>query len=115
MGFSAPLAAWLRGSLRDWAEALLAPERLKREGYFAAETVRGAWTDVLRGRGSVTATWAALMFQSWLDARAAGFPLSRGGKEDRTLTKRGYPQKVTRALHRRHRGSDSTGYAEDWE
>src|SRR3546814_11522345 len=31
-GFSLPLADWLRGPLREWAQALLDPARLTREG-----------------------------------------------------------------------------------
>ncbi|MGE8636930.1 MAG: asparagine synthase (glutamine-hydrolyzing), partial [Achromobacter piechaudii] len=32
-GFAVPLAAWLRGPLREWADALLDPARLRQEGW----------------------------------------------------------------------------------
>jgi asparagine synthase (glutamine-hydrolysing) len=67
-GFSIPLAAWLRGPLRDWAEALLSEQRLKTEGYFDAKTIRMAWHAHLNGRADHSARlWGVLMFQAWLE------------------------------------------------
>ena len=34
-GFGIPIGLWLRGPMRDWAEALLAPEALARTGLMA--------------------------------------------------------------------------------
>ncbi len=65
-GFSVPLDQWLRGPLRDWAEALLDETSLKREGYLDSKLVRRTWTDYLAGRGNAgQAIWGVLMFQSW--------------------------------------------------
>ncbi|HSV30673.1 MAG TPA: asparagine synthase (glutamine-hydrolyzing) [Atribacteraceae bacterium] len=67
MGFAVPLASWLRGPLRDWAEDLLAEERLKREGYFRPEPVRQVWRDHLTGKSpGQHQLWCVLMFEAWL-------------------------------------------------
>lgn len=71
MGFSMPIADWLRGPLRDWADDLIAEGRLKREGYFKVSAVRGAWREHLDGRRNRHyELWDVLMFQSWLSAGA---------------------------------------------
>ncbi len=67
-GFSIPLAAWLRGPLRDWADALLDESRLRREGYFYPAPVRQAWRLHLEGKQDSSARlWSVLMFQAWLE------------------------------------------------
>ena len=68
MGFSVPLDTWLRGPLRDWAEALLAPERLAREGIFEPATVRRAWDGFKSGEGrSAHGLWNILVYQAWAE------------------------------------------------
>lgn len=64
-GFGCPLLAWLRGPLRDWAEGLLAPDRLRREGWLNADAVARMWKDALAGKVYVDGIWSALMFQGW--------------------------------------------------
>lgn len=72
MGFGIPLDRWLRGPLREWAEALLAEDRLRREGYLDPESVRHAWNMHLRGEASYGyRLWSVLMFQAWLEEEAA--------------------------------------------
>ncbi|MEK7765068.1 MAG: asparagine synthase C-terminal domain-containing protein, partial [bacterium] len=69
-GFGVPVGAWLRGPLRDWAEALLDEPRLAREGWLAPAPVRRIWADHLAGRADGTARlWPVLMFQAWLDTQ----------------------------------------------
>jgi asparagine synthase (glutamine-hydrolysing) len=67
-GFSIPLAAWLRGPLRDWAEALLNEQRLKAEGYLNPAPIRKAWLEHVQGKADhATRLWGVLMFQAWLE------------------------------------------------
>jgi asparagine synthase (glutamine-hydrolysing) len=72
-GFGIPLAEWLRGLLRDWAESLLDAGRLRQEGYFHPAPVRLRWQEHLSGRHNWEySLWSVLMFQAWLEARQAG-------------------------------------------
>lgn len=67
-GFSIPLGQWLRGPLRDWAEALLDETRLKREGYFHASPIRRLWKEHQNcKRDNSLRLWSILMFQAWLE------------------------------------------------
>lgn len=63
-GFSLPIGSWLRGSLRDWAEHLLAPAALKDT--FNPVPIRKLWDNHLKGRADHRdELWAILMFESW--------------------------------------------------
>ena len=65
MGVAVPLAAWLRGPLRDWAEDLLDPARLGG-GLIDTAAVRALWTEHLSGRRNrAYALWTILMYEAW--------------------------------------------------
>jgi len=67
-GFSVPIADWLRGPLKKWAEELLNESRLQREGYFNAKLIREVWSNHISGRRNEQhRLWNILMFQSWLE------------------------------------------------
>ncbi|MBN6731655.1 asparagine synthase (glutamine-hydrolyzing) [Burkholderia multivorans] len=71
-GFCAPIDHWLRGALRDWADALLQPSRLRDEGFFDAAAVERLWRQHQTGRMNWQhQLWTVLMFQAWLDAQRA--------------------------------------------
>lgn len=72
MGFALPVGSWLRGPLRDWAEALLDERRLREEGFFDPAPIRRMWTMHQSRQADLQYhLWDVLMFQSWLEDRSA--------------------------------------------
>jgi asparagine synthase (glutamine-hydrolysing) len=83
-GFGIPLGAWLRGPLRDWAEALLDERRLREEGYLDPAPIRAAWAQHLAGtHPREHALWTVLMFQAWLQSREGAPAGERHGLQRR--------------------------------
>jgi asparagine synthase (glutamine-hydrolysing) len=67
-GFAVPVADWLRGPLKPWAEQLLLPERLAKEGIFDHQHISQMWLEHQSGkRNWQYHLWDILMFQSWYE------------------------------------------------
>lgn len=70
-GFAAPIGRWLRGGLRDWAEAALSEAALRDSGLLNVEVIQRLWAEHLTGKkDNETALWNVLMFQGWQQGRA---------------------------------------------
>lgn len=71
MGFGVPMAAWLRGPLREWADALLDPAAMRAQGYLDVPKVQRKWAEHRSGqRDWQYHLWGILMFQAWLQAQS---------------------------------------------
>ncbi|PBC07690.1 asparagine synthase (glutamine-hydrolyzing) [Mesorhizobium sp. WSM3859] len=65
-GFDVPIAVWLRGPLRIWANDLIAGMRNSGDRIFDLAKVDARWRDHLEGRHDHSRElWPALMFQGW--------------------------------------------------
>ena len=63
-GFGMPMSLWLRGPLRDWAEALLTSVDLESAG-LREGVVREVWKDHLSGNDRLSEIWTVLMYRQW--------------------------------------------------
>jgi asparagine synthase (glutamine-hydrolysing) len=67
-GFMVPLDDWLRGPLRGWIDDLVAPDALRRDGFFDADVIGARWRDHRNRQWDWGyALWNVAMFQSWLE------------------------------------------------
>lgn len=70
MGFGAPVGQWLRGPLKDWAEDLLNPSKIKNQSYLDSVIVQNLWKQHQSGwRNHSDILWSILMFQDFLQTR----------------------------------------------
>jgi asparagine synthase (glutamine-hydrolysing) len=67
-GFSVPIGTWLHGPLKEWAEDLINPDKLRNQGFFVHEQVQTKWIEHQdEKRDWSSQLWGVLMFQAWLD------------------------------------------------
>jgi asparagine synthase (glutamine-hydrolysing) len=65
-GFAVPLGEWLRGPLRDWAEAMLNERRLREAGLLNHSMVGRIWKEHHEGRRNwQDMLWNVLMLECW--------------------------------------------------
>ncbi|HLG05779.1 MAG TPA: asparagine synthase-related protein, partial [Gemmatimonadales bacterium] len=78
VGFTVPIADWLRGALRPWAEDLLSGNRTGMGagggwscgGLLDPSKVKAVWGELQRGnRSQALGLWAIVMLSGWLDRR----------------------------------------------
>ncbi|MBO2657666.1 asparagine synthase (glutamine-hydrolyzing) [Shewanella algae] len=70
MGFAIPLDEWLRVELLEWAEDLLCPIRLQRDGFFDVAFISKIWKQhKCKSQNWGTLLWSVLMFNNWFDAQ----------------------------------------------
>ncbi len=78
-GFSIPAAAWLRGELEPFARETLAPEVLRRQGFFRPEVVARLLDDHVAGREDRSRQlWGLLAFTLWHERHVERRPGPRG-------------------------------------
>lgn len=66
MGFSVPIGAWLRGTLRPWAEELLGEHLDAQTGLLDAASIQQKWIEHVNGDNEWSQQlWSVLMFLSW--------------------------------------------------
>lgn len=68
MGFGVPLAAWMRGPLKEWCENLINKKRLDEEGFFDSNIIQTKWKEHINMKRNWHAQlWDVMVFQAWLE------------------------------------------------
>ena len=69
-GFDVPIAKWLRGPLKDWANELLDEKMINSQQYLLSSQIRKKWNAHLSGKYDWSKQlWTVLMFQAWLNKK----------------------------------------------
>ncbi|MEX2048889.1 MAG: asparagine synthase (glutamine-hydrolyzing) [Gemmatimonadota bacterium] len=74
MGFTAPIARWLRGGLRSWAQDSLSRDAVCRVGLLDPRGVDDLWKRFDAGAGHLAlALWSAAVLHAWADCHRVTF------------------------------------------
>ncbi len=66
--FNVPVAKWLKGPLKEMAQDLLHPDKIKAEGFFNPQEVTKLWNEHLVNKvDNRKKLWTLLMFELWLE------------------------------------------------
>ena len=69
-GFGVPIAEWLRGPLRNWANDLLDEKLISSQGFFSYKPIKFKWKQHIKGNFDYSKEiWTILMFQAWLQRK----------------------------------------------
>ena len=67
-GFAIPIAKWLRGGLKPWAQDLISEEMLAKQSILNPKSINKLWEDHLSEKvDNSSKLWPILMWQSWID------------------------------------------------
>ena len=68
IGFDIPLGAWMRNDLKSFVRETLAPDRLRRHGYFDEAFVAAVLKEHFDGsHNHRQLLWPLIIFQNWYD------------------------------------------------
>jgi len=66
-GFTIPIAYWLTTALKSWADNILDPIQIEKDGFFDAYQVRKLWNDHQNKKmNNAKKLWTIIIFQHWL-------------------------------------------------
>ena len=69
-GFAVPIAKWLKGPLKNWADELLDEKLIDSQEFLSSKSINSIWNEHLSGKQNLSKKlWTILMFQSWLKAK----------------------------------------------
>ena len=69
-GFAVPIAKWLKGPLKNWADELLDEKLIDSQEFLSSKSIKSIWNEHLSGKQNWSKKlWTILMFQSWLKAK----------------------------------------------